>query len=161
MRIGHIVPPRNTRGPFSRVMPRRRAEAATLPVMATPDDLLVAAIPIVPRAGDECWAFHVVNNSAVPIDLVVLVDVDYEWGGTSSSGGPGVALGPIPPRTSREIFRDTDSEVRVSLSLLVRRAGVERRVRAEFGRMYAPRPQSLQPIPVVGGPGKLAVLEEG
>jgi hypothetical protein len=118
--------------------------------------MIVAATPIDPPADGKCWAFHVVNDSAAPIESMVLEDVSYEWGDMGGGSSPNLRFGPLAPGASVEIWRDDDNaaELRMELELLVRDGGGERRVTAEFGKLY--RVRQLQPIPGLGRDGVAA-----
>jgi hypothetical protein len=123
--------------------------------------VLFAATPIIPSDGDRCWAFHIVNDGSEPIESVVIESVDYEWGdyGNSEtvSRGP---MGPLAPHTSIEVLRETDTEVRTSVTFRVRDAAGERRYVAELGKLYRPvLSAALVEIPYLGRAGKLARLE--
>lgn len=120
--------------------------------------MIVAATPIDPPEGDLCWRFHFVNDSDEPIESVVVESVDYEWGDSGNGRRVGTRFGPIPARTSLEIFKETDTEVRTSLTLRVRGPGGEQSVVAEFGRLYR-LSGVLAPIPILDRPGKRATLE--
>jgi hypothetical protein len=120
--------------------------------------VLVAVTPIDPPEGDKCWAFHVVNDSTEPIESILVERVDYEWGDFGNAAVVGTRWGPIDPFTSVEILRETDTEVRTSVRLLVRGPAGERRIIAEVGRLYR-RPGPLVPIPILNLPGRLAALE--
>jgi hypothetical protein len=120
--------------------------------------MLVAATPIEPPDGDRCWAFHVINDGSEPIVRVIVESVDYEWGDSGSATRVDATFGPIEPSASVEVWRETDTEVRTSLTLRVRDATGERRVVAEVGRLYR-TPGLLVPIPILDRHGKLASLE--
>ena len=121
--------------------------------------MIVAATPIVPREGDRCWAFHVVNDERDAIEGIVVERVSYEWGDSGSSETLDLTFGPVASGASVEVYRETDTEVRTALTLRVRIAGRERRIVAEVGKLYA-TPRGLVEIPILGRPGKLAEIEE-
>ncbi len=121
--------------------------------------MLIAATPIDPPEGDLCWAFHVVNDSDEAIESLIVESVDYEWGDMGNREAVGKRFGPIAPRTALEVHRETDTEVRTSLTLLVRGPSGERRVVAEFGKLYRAR-GPLVTIPILDRPGKLATVFE-
>jgi hypothetical protein len=112
----------------------------------------VAATAIEPPDDGKCWAFHLINDSDQPLHSLALTGIDYEWGDSSTSRKVSGTFGPVAPGGSVELFRDQDSEVRVSLHLVVD----GKNVTAEFGRMYAPDPANLVPIPLLGRSGEPA-----
>jgi hypothetical protein len=122
--------------------------------------VIVAALPIEPRDGDKCWAFHVINDEAEPIDSIVVESVGYEYGDFGNSEAIGRTFGPVAPGASIEVYRETDTELRTSLMLRVRIGDRERRVDAEVGRLYPPRSSTLDEIPMLGTRGKLADLTD-
>ncbi|MBI3858584.1 MAG: hypothetical protein HY293_23100 [Planctomycetes bacterium] len=116
--------------------------------------MILAATPIEPPEGDKHWRFYFVNDSAEPVGSVVVESVDYEWGDQGNSEPLGLRFGPIPPGASIELLKETDTEVRTSLTLIVD----GRRIVAEFGKLYA-APGGLLQIPILDRPGKRATLE--
>jgi len=121
--------------------------------------MIVAALPIEPRDGDRCWAFHVFNDEREPYDSIVVTQVSYEWGDFGNSAKIDRRLGPLAPGQSVEVHRETDTEVRTGIVVFVRVGDRERGVYAEVGRLYAP-PRGVEHIPVFGRAGKLAELDE-
>jgi hypothetical protein len=113
--------------------------------------MIVAATP---EEGSLCWAFHFINDSDAPVQAVLLESVDYEWGDMGNSEAKGVRFGPIPPGGAVELMRETDTEVRTSVTLEVD----GKRCVAEFGKLY--RPGGPYPvIPVLNRPARRATIE--
>ena len=144
------------------VAPRAAAEqlAADLGRPLTndaPEAMIVAATPIDPPDGEWCWRFHFVNNSEEPVESVVVDRVDYEWGDMGNGEAVGAWFGPVPPRSSVEIYKEIDTEVRTSLTLTVRGPAGSQRIVAEFGKLYS-TPGNVVPIPIVDRLGKVASL---
>jgi hypothetical protein len=78
---------------------------------------------------------RVVNDGDRPIGVIEVESVDYEWGDLGNSEKIGTRVGPIEPGATVEIYRETDTEVRTSLTLKVDgRAHV-----IELGKLYAPK----------------------
>lgn len=120
--------------------------------------MIVAGTPIDPPEGDLCWLFHFINDTEVPIESVEVQRVDYEWGDMGNGQEVGRRFGPIAPGASVEIYKETDTEVRTSLTLRVRSSRGEQRILAEFGKLYRTPSQPVR-IPVLGRLGKVATLE--
>jgi hypothetical protein len=121
--------------------------------------MIVAALPIDPPDGHKWWAFYVVNDTGPTMEAVVVEQVGYEWGDTGNTEDVGATFGPIAPGAYIEVYRETNTEVRTALWLLIRDANGIRRVIAEVGRLYLPRSSSLESIPIIGRAGKLATVE--
>ena len=117
--------------------------------------MIVAAVPI--DAGDYCWAFYVINDDDEPIDSVLVERVHYEWGDFGNSEDIGIRYAGIAPGACLEVHREVATEVRTGLSLILAIAGVEHRIYAEVGRLYA-TPRRLEPIPILAKDGMLAEL---
>jgi len=120
--------------------------------------MIVAAVLIDPPEGDRCFAFHVVNDSDRPIDSIWIESVDWEWG--DFGGGERVSrrFGPVAPGASVVIHKETDTEVRASATLFVRDAEGDRRLVAEFPRLYRSRGER-EVVPVLGRKGMVASIE--
>ena len=116
--------------------------------------MIVAATVIDPPQGDKCWQFHFINDSAETVRSILVESVEYEWGDMGNAEAVGATFGPVAPGESLELTKETDTEVRTSLTLLVD----GRRVVAEFGKLYA-TPGKLVPIPILNRPGKRATIE--
>lgn len=101
--------------------------------------MLIEAVPIDPPAGDLCYVFRLTNDSEEAILSVLVESIDYEWGDFGNGRRIGSTFGPIAPGESVEFARETATEVRTSVTLRVRDSAGERRLCAEFGRLYAGR----------------------
>jgi outer membrane protein assembly factor BamB len=99
-----------------------------------------------------------VNDGDEVIERVVVESVDYEWGDRGNAKRQlGTAFGPIAPGTSVEVLRETDTEVRTSVTLLVRDATGEHRIVAELGKLYR-RAGVLADVPILGRKAAIAQL---
>jgi hypothetical protein len=94
--------------------------------------------------GDRCWSVRFVNDGPAPVGLVEVVAVDYEWGDMGNEEKLDLRCGPIAPGETREIYRETDTEVRTSLSLRI--DGKDYYV--ELGTLYAPKGQAPRTFPL-------------
>ncbi len=122
------------------------------------DDLLVAATRRHLPLDGKRWAFYLINKSSEPVESVVLKEVGYEWGDIGNTKNPDSQFGPLAPDKCVEIWRDDDSaaELRMWLTLLIRRAGVTRTLTVEFPKLYLVK--TLATIPVLN---KLGILGTG
>jgi hypothetical protein len=134
-----------------------RATAANAgPAGPRPDSrLIIAATPIRPPDGDKYWAFHVVNDSRERIESIVLESVSTEWGDDGTSTEVGAHFGPLAAGSSVEIWRETDTEVRTSVELVVRGPKGERRVQAEFPSLYR-EVRGMVDLPILERKGLIA-----
>lgn len=121
--------------------------------------MIVAATPIHPPLGYQCWAFHVANDEDDTIEAIVVESVSYEWGDSGNSEALNLTFGTLAPGESVEVYREVNTEMRTGLTLRVRVAGRERRFYAEVGKLYA-EPRGMVDIPILGRPGKLATIDE-
>jgi hypothetical protein len=121
----------------------------------------MAATPIDPPLDAECWAFHLISASTEPIESLAITHVEYEWGDMGNGVSRNLRLGPVAPGSSLEVWRDDDdaAELRMTISLLVRGGGGERKVMGEFGKPY--RRKRLTAIPVLGKEGVLGTTSAG
>lgn len=90
--------------------------------------------PIEPPDGELCWSVRFVHDK--PVREVLVESVDYEWGDQGNERKLGHRFGPLAPGVEVEIYRETDTEVRTSLTLSV--DGL--RWYAELGKLYRDRP---------------------
>jgi hypothetical protein len=119
----------------------------------SPGAFLIAATPLDPPVDGKCWAFHLINDSTERLESVTVASVDYEWGDLGNGVSPETRYGPVAPGSSLEVWRDDDNaaELRMSITLLLRGAGGERRITVEFGKLY--RTKRLVAIPILGMAG--------
>ena len=75
--------------------------------------------PIDPPQGELCWSVRFVNDGAAPVRELVIVSVDYEWGDQGNERAIGARFGPIAPGAECEVYRESDTEVRTSLTLKI------------------------------------------
>ena len=109
----------------------------------------VAACPEALGDGKE-WSFHLLNDSSVTFDEVVLKTFGREWGDTGDTTSPNVKVTNVGPGESVLIWRDNDEELRMWLSLLVRVGNREAALLVEFPMLYKRKGN----LPVVAGLGK-------
>jgi hypothetical protein len=98
--------------------------------------------PIDPPVGGRCWSVSVVNDGPSPIGVVEVVSVDYEWGDAGNEERVGTRVGPIAPGETREIYRETDTELRTSLTLRVD----GKPWYAELGKLYGSKGRPARTI---------------
>lgn len=124
----------------------------------TPAGLFVAATPIEPPDGDKYWLFHVVNDSSESIQSIVLEEVCYEWGDHSTCKDVHTRFGALPPGKSVEIWRETTTELRTSVMLVVRGDKGERRIAPESPALYSPETMKrrMVDIPILRRRGLIA-----
>jgi hypothetical protein len=104
------------------------------------------------KLGDgKAWSFYLINDADAPLGPALLDRVDYEWGGMGSSESAGVWVAGLGPGEHVLVWRDDGdaAEVRVDLSVVVRRDGHGVRLLFEFPVLYNKRR-----LPVVDGLGK-------
>lgn len=104
-------------------------------------------------AEGEAWTFHVINDSAVAFDSVLLEAVGYEWGDIGRSEAVNVRVGGLAPGAHASIWRDDGSgaELRMDFSLRVRAGALEVALRFEFPILY--RRTSMPVVEGLGRPG--------
>ncbi len=120
--------------------------------------MIVAAIPIKPPEGDKSWAFYFINDSPEPIESVFVHSVNYEWGDSGNSTAVGTLLGPVPPGNYIEILKETETEVRTAVILMVKNPSGNHWINAEVGKLYS-HPETYSHIPILNRLGKLAQIE--
>jgi hypothetical protein len=122
--------------------------------------LVVAATPIKPDEQQNCWSFHLVNDSPAPIESVVLAEVSYEWGDSGNTKRVDRRFGSIQPGTCTEIWRDDSdaAELRMTLTLLFRDGDGERKLVVELPMLY--RVRKLIPVPRLGRRGVVGATFE-
>jgi hypothetical protein len=120
--------------------------------------MIVAALPLEPPEGDRCWAFLFVNDSEVAVESLVVESVDYEWGDIGHRTPLGTRFGRIAAGAAIELLKETDTEVRTSVTLRISGPEGQQRCVAEFGRLYRGRGPFV-PIPVLNRLGKRATIE--
>jgi hypothetical protein len=96
------------------------------------DRLRLIACPESP----EVWSFHLLNQSEERIDAAIVTSVDYEWGDTGSPGKPGTPVGPIAAGQSAEVWRGSDGEMRMDLTLTISHGNRHHDVTFSFGKLY-------------------------
>jgi hypothetical protein len=106
----------------------------------------IAACPESLGDGKE-WSFYLINDSAVPFDMVVLKAFGHEWGDFGQTTYPDVKVTDVAPGANILIWRDNDDEFRMWLTLLVQARGREVELLAEFPILY----RSKDNLPLVTG----------
>lgn len=109
----------------------------------------IAACP--ENLGDgQGWSFHLFNDGAATLELVVLHAVEGEWGDRSYPQATDVRVENLAPGAHVRIWRD-DGEFRTELKLRVSSGGREAQLRFEFPKLYLQR--RLQSIAGLEQPG--------
>jgi hypothetical protein len=105
------------------------------------------------------WSFYLINDCDTPLDSAVLDQISYEWGDSGNSEAANVHVTGLAAGAHALIWRDDGSgaEVRMDMSLLVRRRDREVRLLFEFPKLY--RKTSLPLVDGLGKPGWQEVAE--
>jgi hypothetical protein len=109
---------------------------------------------------DQEWSFYLINDSDTPLDLAVLCEIGYEWGGWGNSETADVRVTDLAPGAHALIWRDDGSgaELRMDLSVRVQVGGREVLLQFEFPKLY--RKRNVPVVERLGKPG-WAVAAEG
>ncbi len=127
--------------------------------MTEGDDGYLVAACHEPAASGQEWAFYFVNNTADPIEELVLRRVGYEWGDFGNTRDVERALGPVAARHFLLAWRDDSdaAEVRVDLTFRARTRRGDETLTFELPKLY--RIKEDRAVPVLGK-ARLAVRPE-
>lgn len=120
--------------------------------------MIVAAVPLEPPEGEACFRLCFTHDGPRPVASIVVESVDYEWGDQGNEKKLDIRLGPVAPGATVELMKESDTELRTSLTLRVD----GRRVYAEFGKLTRGRGEKRATLTVLEAPaGTVDVDDQG
>jgi hypothetical protein len=107
----------------------------------------IAACRAKSSADGMTWELHLFNDTLAPLEDLVLIHVEWEWGDESRYERLKRSLGRLNPGTNLLIHRD-DGEFRLTVRIATRIVHDAWEMEFEFPKLYMQR--HLQPIPELG-----------
>lgn len=117
-----------------------------------------AAACLNPKKDAKEWSIFFINDEHFTFDKVVLIGFGHSFGGMGSVEEIGSSFYSFPPNIWTQLWFDSDFEMRMSFTILVKACGRQEKLLADFPKLYR-RKKSLKIVERIGLPGVVVPLE--